>query len=187
MIALWGFLRGPARAALGGLPRSIWYIFSGITTLLLLWHWHERRIDAAYAGGATAQASIDRAQFEAATTAAGNAQHQIAVALAASQCRISKGSDDALLVRNADLARRYDDLRLRWAAYRAHPGGSGRGGATTVPGAAAIADNPACAAAGWVSFDTAAAAAQAADTAIAKDDAWIAWAANQMAVWPVSR
>ncbi len=185
MIALWNFLRGPARIALGSVPRPIWYILSAILALLLLWNWHDRRVAVAYAGGARAQADVDRARFEAATNAAVTAQRDLAATLATRQTRISKGTDDALLVRNADLARDYDDLRLRWAAHRTAQDRAGQTGATAVPAATSRVDDSACPALGWVSFDIAAAAAEAADTAIAKDDAWIAWARAQAAAWPV--
>lgn len=184
MIAIWGLLRGPAREALGLMPRPIWYIFAGVVALALAWHWHGRKVDLAYASGARVQADADGQRFDAAGLAAAAAQNALVATLAARQSRISKGTDDALLVRNADLARRYDDLRLRWTARRTDPRGPGQNGAIAVPGAAVIADDAACAASGWVSFDTAAAAAEAADTAIAKDDAWRAWAAAQTAAWP---
>ena len=184
MIAIWGLLRGPAGAALGRIPRPIWYIFAGVVALALVWHWHGRKVDDAYASGARAQAGADRQRLDAASLAAATAQSTLVAALGARQSRISKGTDDALVARNADLARRYDDLGLRWAAYRADPGASGQDRATGVPGTPAGVGDATCATAGWVSFDTAAAAAEAADTAIARDDAWRAWAAAQAAAWP---
>ena len=69
----------------------------------------------------------------------------------------------------------------RTAPLKAHAGDDHP---TAVSGAAAGAAAADCAAAGWVSFDTAAAAAEAADRAIAKDDAWIAWVSAQAAAWP---
>ena len=164
-------------------PRWLWLAVAGAFATLLLLQWHHRRVDAAFAAGVRVQAASDSRRVAAAAATAAAVQAATVKALVARQDIVSKGASDALLRRNADLARRYDDLRLRWAAARADPGGTGEVRSIAVPGATAGADDTACAAAGWVSFDTAAAAAEAADTAIAKDDAWIAWAAAQQAVW----
>ncbi|MFZ4690840.1 MAG: hypothetical protein ACOYLS_16530 [Polymorphobacter sp.] len=166
------------------LPRPIWYILSVVMVAALLWHWHHSRVDAAFDAGASAQAASDRQQVSAATAAAIAAQTALRTRLAARQAEVSKGTDHALLARNTDLARRYDDLRLRWAAHRSFEGGAGADGATAVSATTAVAVATACTAAGWVSFDTAAAAALAADTAIARDDAWREWVAAQAAAWP---
>ncbi len=182
--AFWGFLRGPALRFLGGLPRPVWYGLVLFAAGLLAWHWHNGRVASAYADGGRAQAGADRQRLDAATASAARRQAELIAALGARQADISKGSNDALLARDADLARRYADLRLRWAAYQADSGRAGQAGAAAVPGTAAGVDDAACAARGWVDFTTAAAAAQAADGAIAKDDAWIAWAKAQAAAWP---
>jgi hypothetical protein len=169
---------------LGRVPRPVWYIVAAIAVLLLVARWHHSRVDAAYTAGGAAQASVDRAAVAKAAFAANAAQQALRTSLAARQEKVSKGTDHALLAQNADLARRYDDLRLRWAAYRTDQRGAGDGRAIAVPRPAGIVDGPDCPAAGWVSFDTAAAAAQAADEAIARDDAWRAWVVAQAAAWP---
>ena len=165
-------------------PAAVWVGLVAVLAMAGLWRWHGATVADARLDGARVQAVVDRAHYEAAASAAATEQRRRVAALATRQSVISKGSDDALLVRHADLARRYDDLRLRWAAHRADRRGAGNDRATAVPGAPAGVDDAACAARGWVSFDTAAAAAQAADAAIAKDDAWIEWAARQAAAWP---
>lgn len=165
------------------LPRPIWYILAVLVAVALMWRWHIGRIDAAYTAGGTAQAILDGAAFEKAAVAAEAAQAAVKAALVVRQGRVTKGTEDALLAKNADLSRRYDDLRLRWAAYHAGERGAGESGATIVSGAARGIDDAACAAQGWVSFDTAAAAAEAADVAIARDDAWRAWVLGQKGVW----
>lgn len=168
----------------GRISRPVWYSIAAITALALLAHWHHVRVDAAYAAGGAAQASTDRERVAMASIAAERAQQALRSSLAARQANVSKGTDHALLAQNADLARRYDDLRLRWAAYRTDQGGAGDNRPTAVSGPAGVADATACAARGWVSFDTAATAAQAADAAIARDDAWRAWVTAQAAAWP---
>lgn len=172
-------------ALLGRLPRSVWIGVSLLVALLLLTRWHHAKIDAAFAAGGVAQAAADRKAVTAAATAAEKIQRELRASLAAKQHRITGGVDDELVSENADLVKRYDDLRLRWAAYRADQGGAGARRAIAVSTAASVVDATACPAAGWVSFDTAVAAAQAADTAIARDDAWRTWALGQAAVWPI--
>lgn len=187
MITVAGFLallRGPVARALASVPRPLWYALAAATLLLGLWRWHDAKIGSAWKGGAEAQATADRAAYARASAAAAAKQAALAARLATRQNAISKGTDDALRRRTDDLARRYDDVRLRWAAHRAAEAGAGHDHAAAVPGTAGGADDAGCAARGWVSFDTAATAAQAADRAIAKDDAWIAWAAAQAAAWP---
>lgn len=168
-------------ALLRGLPRPLLYALAGIVVALMLWRWHGAKVDAAFADGARRQAATDTARFEAAGAAAAKAQAALVAGLAAKQSRISKGTDDALVARTDDLARRYDDLRLRWTAHR---GRASDDSASAVSAATGAFDDAGCAARGWVSFDIAAAAAEAADTAIAKDDAWIAWAGAQADAWP---
>ncbi len=177
-------LFGALPGLLGRVPRWLQAALAGAGVLLLALAWHNHRLGIAYRQGAAEQARIDSRRVAAAASAAAAAQDRLAAELAGRQSRISKGTTDALVAQTDDLACRYADLRLRWAADRADRGDAGGGAAIAVPGAAAGADDAACAAGGWVSFDTAAAAAEAADTAIAKDDAWIAWAARQAAAWP---
>jgi hypothetical protein len=166
------------------LPRTVWAAIAVALLLAGLALWHRGEIRAARADGARVQAASDAAQLRAAADRASADQRRIIAATAARQTRINKESDDALAPRLAAVGRRHDDLRLRWAAARADPGRPGAGGTTAVPTTPAGAADTACAAAGWVSFDTAAAAAAAADAAIAKDDAWREWAAAQATAWP---
>jgi TolA-binding protein len=169
---------------LGRLPRTVWIGLLALAAVLAVSRWHQHKVNAAFVAGGIAQASIDRSAIAVARATAERAQQQLRQRLAAKQGRISTGVDDGLLSQNVDLVRRYDDLRMRWAAYRADQGGAGGDRATAVSRPAAILDAAACSAAGWVSFDTAATAAQAADTAIARDDAWRTWVTAQAAAWP---
>ena len=173
-----------AMAALRRLPRSLWIAGLAVLVIFLAWRWHWEKVDAAFVAGASEQARMDEGQVREAMAAAVLAQRTLKSAIEKQQARVSKGTNDALLAKQGDLVRRYDDLRLRWAAYRADQGRAGPGGAVGLSGSAAGADDAACAADGWVSFDTAAAAAQAADTAIARDDAWRHWVTAQAAAWP---
>jgi len=182
-LALLGMLRG-ALARLAALPRPVVAGLAAVALLFAVAQWHKGRVAAAFAAGGRAQAGADRVAFEAANAAASAAQARLSAALAAQQKLVSKGIDDGLAARTADLDRRYTELRLRWAAYQAGAGDAGKGRTAPLPGAPATLDDAACAARGWVAFDLAAAAAHAADTALAKDDAWIAWAAAQAAAWP---
>ena len=166
------------------LPRPIGFALLAALAIAGIAAWHGQRIDAAYANGLRDQSIADRAGFASAATAAAAVQQRLVTTLAARQQAISKESEDALVATNTDLARRYAALRLRWAAADTDRGGTGAGRAIAVPDAAPGVDDTACAARGWVSFDTAAAAAEAADSAIAKDDAWIAWVRAQRAAWP---
>ena len=170
-------------ALLAMVPRTIWVGLGGLGLLLALWAWHGHEVRSARAAGAAAQAALDRAAYEAAAREAAARQARLVRELGVAQTMISKGVEDGLADRFADLARRHDDLRLRWAAARA-AGAAGAGGAAALPGAADATDDAACAARGWVAFEVAAAAAHAADQAIAKDDAWIAWTKAQGQAWP---
>jgi|GEM_PF-6639479 len=168
---------------LARLPRGLWFALGAMALLLLVWGWHGREVRQARLAGAAEQAALDKAVFEAAATEAAARQGHLVRELAAVQAEISKGVDDELAVDFADVTRRYNDLRLRWAAARGD-GAASQGGAVTLSRAASAPDDATCAARGWVDFETAAAAAYAADQAIAKDDAWISWAHAQTAAWP---
>lgn len=170
---------------LAQLPGGVW---AALAVVVLLWgavRWHESRLELARREGAAAQASLDRAAFERAAAEAAAVQARLVRELTGRQVAITRETDDAVVRDFADLGRRYDELRLRWASVRA--GGADAGGAAAISGAAGIALDAACAAGGWVDFATASAAAEAADEAIVKDDAWIAWAAAQKAAWPEAR
>ncbi len=186
LAAFAALLGGRLQRVLAALPRPVWYALAAAALLLVGRHWYAARLAEARREGALHQAAADRQRFDAAAVAATERQRDLVVKLQIRQAEITKGSNDALLVRNHDLSDRYHDLRLRWAAWQAAGGGAGAGAATAVSGAATRAGDTACAARGWVAFDTAAAAAEAADTAIARDDAWRAWAAAQAAAWPVN-
>jgi hypothetical protein len=166
------------------LPRWAWQLIAALFALTLLWRWHEGRVADAAREARAAQAAADRAACSRASAAAAAAQQALVRRTAGQQKAISKGTDNALRRQHDDLARRYDDLRLRWAAHNAAEGGAGHDRPAALSGPAARPDAADCAAQGWVSFDTAAAAAEAADRAIAKDDAWIAWVTAQQAAWP---
>jgi hypothetical protein len=185
LVSIAALVAAPVQRLLVALPRPVWYALAAAALLLAGRHWYAARLAEARSEGARQQAAADRQIFDAATVAATGRQRDLVAKLQTRQAEITKGSNDALLVRNHDLSDRYHDLRLRWAAWQAAGGGAGAGAATAVSGAAGSAGDTACPAAGWVAFDTAAAAAEAADIAIARDDAWRAWAAAQAAAWPV--
>jgi hypothetical protein len=166
------------------LLKRFWPVLAGIALVIGLIVWHNGQVSAAFRKGASEQATADRKAYAAAETLAIEKQAKVVAAVKAKFAAINKDTTDALRSDTDDIARRYDALRLRWEAYRADQGRAGQGGATAVPDAAGSFDLASCAAQGWVSFDVAATAAQAADTAIAKDDAWIKWAAEQEAEWP---
>jgi hypothetical protein len=146
--------------------------------------WFDVQLSTARREGAAEQAWIDRRDFARAESVATERQAAIKARTAAKAKAISKEKGDGLQGRFDDLARSYDDLRLRWAAHRADQGRAGNGGAARPAGAAGEPDDAYCKAQGWVSLDVAAAAAQAADTAIAKDDAWREWWTAQAEAWP---
>lgn len=165
-------------------PGAVWAGLAALLLLAGLVRWHDRAVAAAFAKGVKEQAATDRAAVLAANAAARRAAADRNAALGRTQAAISMESEDGLHKTLADVVRRRDDLRLRWAATRAAAAGGGAGATAALPGAAAVALDTACPAAGWVAFDTAAAAAAAADQAIAKDDAWIAWVRAQADAWP---
>lgn len=161
-----------------------WPALAGVLVVLAVILWHKGEVSDAYKAGAVEQAAKDRQAVEAAEKAATAAQTALIDATRQKSADISKGTDNALQKRNADLARSYDDLRLRWEAYRADQGRAGQDGATALASAAGVPDDAYCPSQGWVSLDVAAAAAEAADTAIAKDDAWREWWLKQSEAWP---
>ena len=144
LLLLFGRLRGPLRAFGAIIPGWAWAAIAAALTAWGCWHWHNRQLRTAYAAGSQAQAAIDRTAYRTAAAAAAAAQHAKAVALAARQAVLSKETTDALADHDAALARRYDDLRLRWAASRAAPAAPGDGRAVALPGPAQIADDAAC-------------------------------------------
>ena len=168
--------------ALWPLIRRAWPFLVGAALLLALIAWHTHAVDAAYTKGATKQRAADTVRFEAATAAATAAQGALIDRTAAKSDAISKGTDHALAKTNAGIAGQYADLRLRWA--EANSRRAGQDGAATVSDATGSTDLTSCAAQGWVAIDVASAAAEAADIATAKDDAWREWAAEQARAWP---
>jgi type II secretory pathway pseudopilin PulG len=176
------------QAFTAGVPPWAWRALAIIAAVVAVWWWHSSTVDkareAGRKAGAQAQAEADARAYTEAAIAAADAQQAIITSLKTKQTGINERTTNALEKRHADLARNYDDLRLRWAAYRADQGSAGRGEAAAVPRTAASFDAAACAAEGWVSLDVAATAAEAADRAIAKDDAWIAWVNEARAAWP---
>jgi hypothetical protein len=166
------------------MPRWLWALAAVAALIVGLRVWFDVQLSTARREGAAEQAFVDRRDFARAESVATERQAAIKARTAAKAATISKGTDDALQVRYYGLARSYDDLRLRWAAHRADQGGAGNGGAARPAGAAGETDDAYCKAQGWVSLDVAAAAAQAADTAIAKDDAWREWWTAQAEAWP---
>ena len=167
-----------------GVPPWLWRVLAILAAVAAVWWWHSSEVEKAAKAAAATQLAADRAAYQRAAEAARVKQAQLVAASVAKVEAINERTTNDLKKRTDRLARSYDDLRLRWAAHRADQGQPRDGAAAGVPGATAGFDAAACAAEGWVSFDVAAAAAEAADRAIAKDDAWIAWAMEQQAAWP---
>lgn len=150
--------------------------------LLALWRWHDGKVEAAFEAGAVKQAAADLKAIERAEKAATARQAAIIAARVKSATAINERTTDALEKRNAALARSYDDLRMRWAAYRANQGGPGNSDATAVSGSPA---SVACApAAGFVPVETAIAPSEAADRYAAQLNGWIDWYEANKAAWP---
>jgi hypothetical protein len=158
-------------------------LVAALAVIGLIW-WHNGEVADARKQGAAEQRRVDHEVVTAAQEAAAKAQAALVDKTATKAADISKGTDNALQRRYTDLARSYDDLRLRWKAHRADQSRAGQGGATGLASATGVPDDTYCSAQGWVSLDVAAAAAEAADTAIAKDDAWRGWYESQAAAWP---
>lgn len=166
------------------IPRWAWVAMALLALLVGLRVWFVHEVSTARREGAAEQARVDREAYAAAEGVATARQAALRAKVKARADAISKETSDALDDRRIDLARGYDDLRMRWAAYRADQGRAGQGGPTGLAGAASVADDAYCKAQGWVSLHVATAAAEAADGAILKDDQWIEWQTNQMAAWP---
>lgn len=166
------------------LLKRFWpYIAAALAVLALVW-WFNSRLDAAYERGKTEQAAADTLAFRAAQDAATERQAALIAKTEAKAAAINERTTDALEKRNTQLARSYDDLRLRWKAYRANQGGAGDGQSASVPGGTATAVAASCRAEGWVDFDTAAAASEAADLNAAQVNGWIDWYLAQREAWP---
>lgn len=168
------------------LLKRFWPYMAGALLLGGVILWHKDKVSDAREAGRAEQAQLDAIAFQEAARLATEAQQAAIAKVKANSAAINERTTDALTKRNTALARSYDDLRLRWAKAKADSSSAGEGEATAVSDAAIGFDEAACKAAGWVDFDTAATVAQAADEAVAKDDAWINWAAEQAAAWPRS-
>jgi hypothetical protein len=164
--------------------KRYWPYIAGALAAVALVLWFNHKIDAAYDRGKTEQAAADTEAFRAAQDAATERQAALIAKTEAKGAAINKETTDALEKRNAVLARNYADLRRLWAAHKAHSGSAGDGDTTAVPGSAAAALAASCRAEGWVDFDTAAAASEAADLNAAQVNAWIDWYLAQKAAWP---
>ena len=166
------------------LLKRFWPYMAGALLLGGVILWHKDKVSDAREAGRAEQAQIDAIAFQEAARRATEAQQAAIAKVKANSAAINKETTDALTKRNTDLARSYDDLRLRWAKAKADSSSADEGGATAVSDAAAGTIDAACAARGWVDFGTAATLAEAADRATAKDDAWRAWWTAQEAAWP---
>jgi hypothetical protein len=167
------------------LVRRVLPFVAAALAIWLAWQWHTGKVESAAKAAAATQLADDRAAFQRAAEAARVKQAKVVAASVAKVEAINERTTHDLQKRTDRIARSYDDLRLRWEKHRAaHPGGTGNDRAAGLSSATASLDAAACAAEGWVSFDVASAAAEAADQAIKKDDAWIAWAMEQQAAWP---
>lgn len=166
------------------LLKRFWPYMAGALLLGGVILWHKDAVSDARIAGMEAQAKVDTEAFKEAARLATEAQQAAIAKVEANSAAINERTTDALTKRNTDLARSYDDLRLRWAKAKADSSSAGEGGATAVSDAASGFDAAACKAAGWVDFGIAATLAEAADRATAKDDAWRAWWTAQEAAWP---
>jgi hypothetical protein len=167
-----------------GVPRWVWYALAGALAVALVAHWHNGRVAQLIEDTRRVQAEADARTYTEAAQAAADAQQERIDKLTAKQTVINERTTDALQAKSDDIGRRYDDLRLRWAAHRAAESAAGDNQPAALPRTATGFDAAACAAEGWVSFDVAATAAEAADRAIAKDDQWRAWYLAQREAWP---
>ena len=161
-----------------------WPYLAGAALVVAALVWHSSAVDAAYKDGAEGQARVDLQAFLEAQKLAEEAQETLIAKVKSRNTAINKETTDALAQRNADLTRTYTALRLRWAKAKADPSSARSGEAVAVAGAPAGTLDAACSAQGWVDFGTAAAIAEAADVATAKDDAWITWYNAQREQWP---
>jgi hypothetical protein len=147
--------------------------------------WHNSQIDAVRIAAMQEQAEYSAADFEAAWKAAEQHQaNEIAAQLTTARI-INKEQTDGLKKQNDRISSAYADLRQLWAKAKAreNPGRAGHDGAIAVPADAGGNAFAAAQAAGWVDFETAAALAEAADRAIAADDAKAAWWLEQCRAW----
>lgn len=147
--------------------------------------WHRAQVDAVRIEAMQEQAELSAADFEAAWKAAERQQaNEIAAQLTTARI-INKEQTDGLKIENDRIGRAYADLRQLWAKAQAreNPGRAGHDGAIAVPPDASANAFAAAQAAGWVDFETAAALAEAADRAIAADDAKAAWWLEQCRAW----
>lgn len=161
-------------------------MIGGVAALLLgaNW-WHNRQIDAVRIAAMQEQADLSAADFEAAWRAAEQQQaNEIAAQLTSARI-INKEQTDGLKKQNDRIAGDYADLRRLWREAQAgqDPGGARHDGTAAVPADAGGNPFAAAIAAGWVDFNTASAAAEAADRATAAHAAAVNWWLEQCRAW----
>lgn len=164
------------------LLRRLWPAIAAAALLAALYVWHSHAVTSARREGATAQGEVDRAAFAAAEQLATAEQDATIAAARDASDSISKDTENALIAKNSDLARRYADLRKLWSTRRADPGIASSDETVTFSSAASGADAAPCA--GTVDIETAIAASEAADINAAQVNALIDWYEAQAAAWP---
>jgi len=166
-------------AWLAVVPRWAWAAAGGALAAFALiwaaWAWHSGEVDAARLAGAAAQKEIDTAAFEQAAADAARLQAADVARVRAADAAVAKRTENDLRVEIDELRRTAGDLRMRWQAARADSRGTSGGGVPGIASTAAIAADRACAASGGLSFDTAIAALEDAESDAALVRGWQAW------------
>lgn len=165
------------------LPREIWYALALLGLLAGLWLWHTSKVDDAYVAGAAAQAQVDTIAVKKAAVAAAAKQDKTIADLTAKQTKINQERDHALTEAHGDIDRLAAALKLRHEA-KTNPGGARRDKAAAVPSPARLAADAACAAGGWLSFDSSLLMATDAEHDAAQLRELQAWVIAQQKAWP---
>ena len=161
------------------------WVGAGAVVIVLLVMF-DRWLDDVKTDAMAEQARLSAEDFRQAFEAAQAEQARISAEQRRNSAAKNKEQIDALKHENDRIGRDYADLRRLWreAKAEADPGGAGQGGAAAVPADAGGDPFAAARAAGWVDFDTAAAAAEAADRAAAAHAAAVNWWLTQCRAWP---
>ncbi len=170
-----------------GVPSwAAWLIAIAVPLAMLggaLW-WHGGQVETIKALARAEQAEVDRKAVVAAEARAARAQQQLIDTMRQTQTTINDEVTRALDHARDDIARHAGDDRLRWAEARADLGRASAAEAAAISAGQPGAVDAACRARGWVAFDAASTAAQAADSYAAQVNGWIDWWTRQEAAWP---
>jgi hypothetical protein len=169
-----GFLRGPFRSFLAGVPRPVWYAIAAIASLALLWHAHAVSVRQAVRAVTVA----DDARYRAAQAAADTAAHATVARVETAQTAITTETQNDTTTALARIAADYAAYRLLHAAAT---GAASPGTVSRVPVGTARIAGTACA-------DVAEPVAQLIDFAEQGDEwradaqGWRDWYVAQLAV-----